>query len=339
MNYYERHIGDYLKDTAHLSLLEHGIYTRLLDVYYTRESALPDDQVARLIGARSKDEKDALQAVLQEFFKLREGMHVQDRCDREIARYSDKQTKARASAMAGVAARRERAGDVRSDRMTAARAKGTHTASEWTSLLAFCGGRCVKCGATDGICKDHIVPVYQGGSDSIDNLQPLCTSCNSAKGPETIDYRSSEWRASVQRSLSDRSAPSNQTPVSKPKRKGAKAPLSAELPTWMQALIDLWHEVLPELPGVEVMNADRQQAAKDFRDWVLTTNRRDGTPRATNDAEFLSWARDFFTRARASDFLMGRGPRSPDHQNWRCTFEYLLSAKGMQKVIEQTTSE
>jgi uncharacterized protein YdaU (DUF1376 family) len=32
VNYYERHIGDYLKDTAHLSLLEHGIYTRLLDV-------------------------------------------------------------------------------------------------------------------------------------------------------------------------------------------------------------------------------------------------------------------------------------------------------------------
>ncbi|HTH08983.1 MAG TPA: YdaU family protein, partial [Acidovorax sp.] len=69
MNYYERHIGDYLKDTAHLSLLEHGVYTRLMDVYYTRESAIPEDQVARLIGARSKEEREALEAVLSEFFE------------------------------------------------------------------------------------------------------------------------------------------------------------------------------------------------------------------------------------------------------------------------------
>ena len=100
MNYYERHIGDYLKDTAHLSLLEHGIYTRLLDVYYTRESAIPDEQVARLIGARTKDEKDALQAVLAEFFTQTDSGWAQDRCDREIARYQDKQAKAKNSANA-----------------------------------------------------------------------------------------------------------------------------------------------------------------------------------------------------------------------------------------------
>ena len=98
MNYYERHIGDYLKDTAHLSLLEHGVYTRLMDVYYTRESVLPEDQVARLIGARSKEEKEALAAVLNEFFQLSEGAWSQLRCDREIARYQDKQRKAKASA-------------------------------------------------------------------------------------------------------------------------------------------------------------------------------------------------------------------------------------------------
>jgi uncharacterized protein YdaU (DUF1376 family) len=100
MNYYERHIGDYLKDTAHLSLLEHGIYTRLLDVYYTREGAIPESDAARLIGARSKDEREALKAVLSEFFKLVEGACVQDRADREIARFKDKQAKAKKSAEA-----------------------------------------------------------------------------------------------------------------------------------------------------------------------------------------------------------------------------------------------
>ncbi len=98
MNYYERHIGDYLKDTAHLSLLEHGVYTRLLDVYYTRESAIPNDQTARLVGARSKEEKEALDVVLNEFFVLTENGWEQDRCNREIARYQDKQAKAKNSA-------------------------------------------------------------------------------------------------------------------------------------------------------------------------------------------------------------------------------------------------
>lgn len=84
MNFYKRHIGDYLKDTAHLSLLEHGVYTRLLDVYYTRESGIPDEQAARLIGARGREEVAALKIVLGEFFELVDGTWIQDRCEREI---------------------------------------------------------------------------------------------------------------------------------------------------------------------------------------------------------------------------------------------------------------
>jgi uncharacterized protein YdaU (DUF1376 family) len=99
MNYYQRHIGDYLKDTAHLSLLEHGIYTRLLDVYYTRESGIPDDQAARLIGARGSEIK-ALKTVLSEFFQLIDGIWSQDRCDREIELYKSKSEKASRSANA-----------------------------------------------------------------------------------------------------------------------------------------------------------------------------------------------------------------------------------------------
>jgi len=94
VNYYERHIGDYLKDTAHLSLLEHGVYTRLLDVYYTREGGIPAADAARLIGARTREEKQALAAVLGEFFRLDGGHHLQDRCDREIERYRESQEEA-----------------------------------------------------------------------------------------------------------------------------------------------------------------------------------------------------------------------------------------------------
>jgi uncharacterized protein YdaU (DUF1376 family) len=85
MNFYKRHIGDYIKKAGHLTLLEHGIYARLMDVYYTREAGIPEDKAARLIGARAKDEMQALASVLEEFFHLVDGMWVQNRCEEEIA--------------------------------------------------------------------------------------------------------------------------------------------------------------------------------------------------------------------------------------------------------------
>ena len=60
MNYYERHLGDYAKDTGHLSMLEHGAYTLLLDRYYSTEEGIPADQVHRIARARTKEEKDAV---------------------------------------------------------------------------------------------------------------------------------------------------------------------------------------------------------------------------------------------------------------------------------------
>lgn len=88
MNYYEKHLGDYLKNAAHLTLLEHGVYSRLMDVYYVHEAPIPAAKAARLIAARSKDELAALDAVLQEFFELREdGCWYQSRCDEDIAEY------------------------------------------------------------------------------------------------------------------------------------------------------------------------------------------------------------------------------------------------------------
>jgi HNH endonuclease len=82
----------------------------------------------------------------------------------------------------------------RAARMTAAREIATHSTEEWHRLLAFCGNHCLRCGESKRLTKDHIVPIYQGGSDGIDNLQPLCRECNAAKGPEKIDYRLPNWR-------------------------------------------------------------------------------------------------------------------------------------------------
>ena len=101
MNYYKRHIGDYMKDASHLSLLEHGVYMRLLDVYYTREVPIPVDQAARLISARSKDEREALSVVADEFFTVVDGCYTQTRCDAEIAAMQQKAETNRAVGMRG----------------------------------------------------------------------------------------------------------------------------------------------------------------------------------------------------------------------------------------------
>lgn len=51
------------------------------------------------------------------------------------------------------------------------------------NVHARCGWICQHCGATDPerLQVDHIVPWSWGGSDDIENLQTLCSSCNSAK--------------------------------------------------------------------------------------------------------------------------------------------------------------
>lgn len=102
MNYYEHHIGDYDKSTAHLTACEDGIYCRLLRRYYDTEAPIPLDLkvVQRLVRARSKDELAAVETVLGEFFTRTDEGWRHGRCDDEIARCQDKRTKAKRSASA-----------------------------------------------------------------------------------------------------------------------------------------------------------------------------------------------------------------------------------------------
>lgn len=100
MNYYEHHLGDYVRDTAHLSMLEDGAYRRLMDACYIRERPLPLDlrECCKLARAASKSERDAVAYVLKEFFEEAEDGYRQRRIDMEIARFQSKSRKAKASA-------------------------------------------------------------------------------------------------------------------------------------------------------------------------------------------------------------------------------------------------
>lgn len=97
MNYYEHHLGDYAEATAHLSFVEDAAYSRLMRKVYATELPLPADikSVQRLVGARTKEEREAVAVVLEEFFVLEtDGWH-NDRCDIEISKYQKKAEKNR----------------------------------------------------------------------------------------------------------------------------------------------------------------------------------------------------------------------------------------------------
>ena len=52
------------------------------------------------------------------------------------------------------------------------------------------GFKCVTCGVQKNLSLDHIKPEVIGGESALENLQTMCTSCNSSKGAryvETLD--------------------------------------------------------------------------------------------------------------------------------------------------------
>ena len=102
-------------------------------------------------------------------------------------------------------------------------------------------------------------------------------------------------------------------------------------------IIQSYHDVLPELPRVKLMDSKGRKAKiAEFWKWVLSSTRGDGKRRATTAEEAKAWIRAYFERARSNDFLMGRGNRSEAHSTWRCDFDFLLTDKGKKQVIEKT---
>jgi 5-methylcytosine-specific restriction endonuclease McrA len=70
-------------------------------------------------------------------------------------------------------------------------AVGSHTKGEWEHLKALYNWTCPCCWKKEPeitLHQDHIVPLTRKGTDNIENIQPLCKSCNSRKKQKTIKY-------------------------------------------------------------------------------------------------------------------------------------------------------
>lgn len=68
---------------------------------------------------------------------------------------------------------------------------GSHVQAEWENLKAQYNWTCPCCKRSEPnikLTQDHIIPLFKGGSDNIENIQPLCQKCNSAKYIKIIKF-------------------------------------------------------------------------------------------------------------------------------------------------------
>lgn len=72
----------------------------------------------------------------------------------------------------------------RPEYMRAAREIATHTPQQWYAKLRSLPKTCRYCDTAlnhFNMVKDHMIAIEAGGSDGIDNVQPLCWECNVEK--------------------------------------------------------------------------------------------------------------------------------------------------------------
>ena len=68
---------------------------------------------------------------------------------------------------------------------------GSFTIREWETLKAQYNWTCPCCFKSEPEIKltiDHIIPISKGGSDNIENIQPLCLKCNIIKSTKVVKY-------------------------------------------------------------------------------------------------------------------------------------------------------
>jgi 5-methylcytosine-specific restriction endonuclease McrA len=66
-------------------------------------------------------------------------------------------------------------------------AEGTFTMVEFEAKCLLYGNTCVYCGNVEPLTADHVIPLSKGGSNNIDNILPVCKSCNSSKKDKTFE--------------------------------------------------------------------------------------------------------------------------------------------------------
>lgn len=89
MHFYQKNIPDFNNATRHLTRVERSLFSDAIELYYDTEKPLTSDfeRLAKLLLARTEEEKTALKDVLSEFFNLTDDGYFNKRCNEEIKKY------------------------------------------------------------------------------------------------------------------------------------------------------------------------------------------------------------------------------------------------------------
>jgi HNH endonuclease len=66
-------------------------------------------------------------------------------------------------------------------------ASGFFTKKDFRLKCEVCDNMCVYCGEVKRLGPDHVIPLARGGSNYIENILPVCKSCNCSKGTKTLE--------------------------------------------------------------------------------------------------------------------------------------------------------
>lgn len=89
--------------------------------------------------------------------------------------------------------KRFKANNSRKRRAAKHASSGNFTVKAFEELCKRYGNKCLSCSSTGvALEADHVVPLTRGGSDDIDNIQPLCGTRNRSKSVKIVDYRAGE---------------------------------------------------------------------------------------------------------------------------------------------------
>lgn len=78
-------------------------------------------------------------------------------------------------------------------------AVGTFTNEQWIHKCGQYLNLCAWCKQSKILHADHIVPLSLGGSNLIDNIQPLCKSCNSKKATKIMAFPTADGTTAIYR--------------------------------------------------------------------------------------------------------------------------------------------
>lgn len=67
-------------------------------------------------------------------------------------------------------------------RSIAKKCENTLTEKEWFEILEQANYKCKRCGSSDDLTMDHVIPISKGGLHTKSNIDVLCRKCNSSKG-------------------------------------------------------------------------------------------------------------------------------------------------------------